>query len=174
MTAARKPLLLLDVDGVLAPFGMATKPTSYEQHTLETEFLGDHKVWLNPAHGQWLASLEDVVDLAWCTGWEDEAPRLLGPMLNIKPAPVVRFRERDVIDLPLNKLPAVTDFVSDRAVVWIDDNHSGRETAWAKDREAPTLLITPNHNVGLSQEHIAQARTFAEDLLASTARQTTA
>lgn len=173
MVASSKPLLLLDVDGVFAPFGMATKPSSYSQHTLHTQFLGDHEVWLNLEHGDWLRPLQNTYDFIWCTDWEDEAPMVLAPLLGLKPAPVIHFSQRTIIDLPLNKLPMVIDFATSKPLVWIDDNLGHREHEWASERSNPTLLIAPDANTGLIPEHIDQLETFARELLATEASHAT-
>lgn len=162
MTPRTKPLLLLDVDGVLAPFGPTIKPTGFRQHTLHTELLGDHKVWLNSQHGDWLRPLQELFDFVWCSGWEDEAPQLLGPILGLAPAPVIHFNQRAVINLPLNKLPDVADFVGDRPLAWLDASLQEKDYRWASERDR-TLLIAPEHNVGLLHEHIDRLQQFAAD-----------
>ncbi len=163
MTPRSKPLLLLDVDGVLAPFGQATKPSGFSRHTLHTELLGDHQVWLNTEHGDWLRPLQESFNFVWCSGWEDEAPQLLGPILKLKPAPVIHFNQRSVINLPLNKLPDVIEFVSNRPLAWLDASLQAKDYQWARDRDH-TLLIAPNHNIGLVKEHIEQLERFASEV----------
>lgn len=173
MVASDKPLLLLDVDGVFAPFGMGTKPVGYSQHVLNTQFLGDHNVWLNTEHGDWLRPLQDTFDFIWCTDWEDEAPMLLAPLMDLKPAPVIHFLQRTIIDLPLNKLPNVIDFAATKPLVWIDDNLGKREQDWAESRGVPTLLIAPDANIGLVPSHIGQLEAFAHELQATDAHTST-
>ena len=85
-----KPLLLLDVDGVLNPFPRLTAnghtaPAPYEVHTLEPRGAVEPvRVLLNPDHGQALASLSEVFVLVWATTWEDEANRLIAPLLSLR------------------------------------------------------------------------------------------
>ncbi|MDY7100890.1 MAG: hypothetical protein S0880_06850 [Actinomycetota bacterium] len=81
-----RPLLLLDVDGVLNPFAAAEPPAGYVDHTL---FPGEEPVRVNPAHGRWITELGGAMDLAWATGWNDEANDVLAPLLGIGPFPVV-------------------------------------------------------------------------------------
>jgi hypothetical protein len=46
-----KPLLLLDVDGVLTPYAAPAQPANFRAYTLE------ELVWLAPDHGDWLRPL---------------------------------------------------------------------------------------------------------------------
>src|SRR5689334_11279557 len=85
----RKPLLLLDVDGVLIPYAAPKQPDGFEQHILQGE-----QVWLAPHHGAWLRPLCDRFQLVWATGWEHDANRLIGPILGLPELPVIEF-DRD-------------------------------------------------------------------------------
>jgi hypothetical protein len=39
--------------------------------------------------GEWISQLRRVFDVAWATAWNDDANRLLAPLLGIAPIPVV-------------------------------------------------------------------------------------
>jgi hypothetical protein len=45
-----RPYLLIDVDGVLNPFGWGVSPDGFSRH----ELMGYHEVWLSRRHGLWL------------------------------------------------------------------------------------------------------------------------
>src|ERR687892_211938 len=47
---------------------------------------------------------------------------------------------------------------------WIDDNLSEECHAWAKGREAPTLLVETSPSVGLTDEHVSMLLSWAERL----------
>ncbi|WP_282203719.1 HAD domain-containing protein [Kitasatospora fiedleri] len=64
-----KPLLYLDVDGVLNPV-FPSPDDDFDAHTL----LG-YSVLLSPRHGDWLRELADRYELVWATTWEN-APTL--------------------------------------------------------------------------------------------------
>jgi len=81
-----RPALLLDVDGVLNPYGTATCPEGFTEYDL---FPGEEPVRLRPAHGEWISELRHVFDVAWATAWNDDANRLLAPLLGITALPVV-------------------------------------------------------------------------------------
>jgi hypothetical protein len=81
-----RPALLLDVDGVLNPYGTATCPDGFTEYDL---FPGEEPVRLCPAHGEWITELRHVFDVAWASAWNDDANRLLAPLLGIAALPVV-------------------------------------------------------------------------------------
>jgi hypothetical protein len=81
-----RPALLLDVDGVLNPYGAATCPEGFSAYDL---FPSEEPVRLCPAHGDWISELRHVFDVAWATAWNDDANRLLAPLLGITALPVV-------------------------------------------------------------------------------------
>jgi hypothetical protein len=74
-----RPYLLIDVDGVLNPFGSGVRPEGFSRHQL----IGYDEVWLSPRHGQWLNQLATWFDLVWATTWEHDAPRLIAPILKL-------------------------------------------------------------------------------------------
>jgi len=68
-----KPVLLLDVDGVLNPF--PDRPAGYTEHHF---FPGDTEpVLLADFHRAWLHELAEVYELVWASAWGDAANRLL-------------------------------------------------------------------------------------------------
>lgn len=173
MVVPRKPLLLLNVDGVLAPFGSAAKPAGFTEHVLQTELLGDHRVWLNLDHGAMLQPLQDHFEFIWCTGWEDEAPLALGPLFGLRSAPVIHLTYGTTIELPLNKLPNILDFTEGKAVAWIDDDLGHREREWADARAEATLLLTPDPTIGLQPSHIDALMSFAASVVPEASTATT-
>ena len=86
MFTVTKPLLLLDVDGVLIPYAAPEQPIGFLPYMLPGEW-----VWLSPRHGEWLRPLHDQFQLVWATGWEHHANHLIGPILGLPPLPVIEF-----------------------------------------------------------------------------------
>src|SRR5580704_12997664 len=104
-----KPLLLLDVDGVLNPFRAAPAPNGYQQYEL-----AGYRVFLAERHGKWLRQLADRVEMVWATTWCDDANELIGPILGLPQLPVIqvdtsRLEERNCP--PTWKLPDISSFV---------------------------------------------------------------
>ena len=154
-----KPLLLVDVDGVLNPYAAETCPEGYREYNF---FEGEEPVRLADVHGKWLRKLAEDFDLTWATGWGDEAHRLISPVLGLPEFPAVVFPR--VPFPPVEKLPAVRDFVGDRPLAWMDDVITPEAKQWAAERAAPTLLIYVDPAVGLTEATVSEARTWAERL----------
>jgi hypothetical protein len=151
-----KPLLLLDVDGVLIPYAAPEQPAGFEQHIL----LGE-QVWLAPHHGAWLRPLCARFQLVWATGWEHDANRLIGPIIGLPELPVIEF-ERDAAGRFV-KLPTLARFAADRPLVWIDDELTDAARAWAAGRTARALLVDADPSIGLTEELVAAIAAFAID-----------
>ncbi len=154
-----RPLLLLDVDGVLNPFGAATCPRDFTEHHL---FPDEEPVRVNRAHGSWITELATSFDIAWATGWNHDANRFLAPLLNICALPVLTMPPAPFH--PSAKVPLIDAYAQQRPVAWIDDAHTAEARSWANQRTAPTLLITADPAVGLNRQSIDQLVTWAAKL----------
>jgi hypothetical protein len=77
-----KPLLLLDVDGVLFPFRNASPPPGYllVESPVST-------MWIKPSHGDALRQLSSLFELVWATTWEHKANEIIGPALGFEQLP---------------------------------------------------------------------------------------
>ena len=151
-----RPALLLDVDGVLNPYGTATCPEGFTEYDL---FPGEGPVRLRPAHGEWISELRHVFDVAWATAWNDDANRLLAPLLGITALPVVTMPPPPF--QPRDKVPPIARFAGQRPAVWIDDLHPEQAWTWSASRREPTLLIPVAPAVGLTRQAVDQALTWA-------------
>lgn len=150
-----KPLLLLDVDGVLNPF--PETPEGFDEHDF---FPGeDEPVRLRRAHGEWLVELGEVYDIAWATGWGDNANRFLAPHFGLPEYPVV-VRLPIPFD-PAEKVPAIDAFAGGRAAAWVDDIVTPEARTWAARRAAPTLLLEVDAAVGLVRSQVDELLAWA-------------
>jgi hypothetical protein len=152
-------LLLLDIDGVLNPYGVSEPSAGYSDHHL---FPGEEPVRVNPLHGAWLTEARSVLDIAWASSWNDEANTLLSPLLNMTPLPVVTMPPP-----PFDageKVPVIAAYAQQRPVAWIDDLHTPRAQRWAASRTAPTLLMTTDPTIGLTRDSIDRVIAWARDL----------
>lgn len=151
-----RPALLLDVDGVLNPYGTVTCPEGFTEHDL---FPGEEPVRLCPLHGEWISELRQVFDVAWATAWNDDANRLLAPLLGIAVLPVVTMPSAPF--QPRDKVSPVARFAAQRPAVWIDDLHPAEAWAWSTRRREPTLLIPVAPATGLTRQAVDQALIWA-------------
>jgi hypothetical protein len=62
------------------------------------------------------------------------------------------------------KLEALTERAGTRAAAWIDDGHNDACTEWAASREAPTLLVSTDPHVGLTDEQVGDLVEWAREI----------
>lgn len=153
-----RPVLFLDVDGVLNPFGPHC-PAGFTEHDL---FPGEEPVRVNPAHGTWITELLATFDIIWATFWNEDANRLLAPLLRIDPLPVLAMPPAP--SQLSAKVPLIASRAGKRPAAWIDDAHPPEARAWSQSRQVPTRLITTEPAVGLTRAHVRQALGWARSL----------
>jgi hypothetical protein len=157
-----RPLLLIDVDGVISLFGFdpARPPAG------RYEMVDGIAHLLSATAGEHLRELSGQFELVWCTGWEEKANEYLLLALELPgPLPHVTF---DPCDRPASahwKVVGIdTNVDSSRPLAWVDDAHDDRCVAWARDRSAPTLLVTTDPAVGLTPVDVRRLQDWAKGL----------
>ena len=154
-----RPLLLVDVDGVISLFGFdpGSPPPGVWANVEGIAHL------LSATAADHLRRLSESFELVWCTGWEEKAPEHLPGLLGLD----LRMHHLS-FDPALDrtdahwKLAAIDAHAGpDRAVAWIDDAHDERTRAWAADRPGPTLLIETLPRTGLLEEHVDRLLAWA-------------
>ncbi|AUY48623.1 hypothetical protein EH183_06350 [Streptomyces sp. CB01881] len=152
-----KPLLFLDVDGVLNP--VCPGPDGdFDAHTL----LG-HTVLLSARHGSWLRELAEAYELVWATTWEEHANTHVAPAIGLPELPVVRFTgylpQPGDPRVPLMELfsarkwAPLLRYAAGRPFAWIDDVIPGRlvrNAFWRRDR----VLLRIDPGEGLERRHV--------------------
>ena len=156
---AERPLLLIDVDGVISLFGFdhAAPPSGHWQ------MVDGIAHFLSATAGRELLRLSNAFELVWCTGWEEKAneylPRALGLERHL---PHLSFADATPVTDGHWKLAAIDRYAgSDRSLAWIDDAHEERCRAWARQRPGPTLLITTEPATGLTASHVSRLLDWA-------------
>jgi hypothetical protein len=163
MMATERPVLLIDIDGVLNVYGTEDCPEGYSEVGLFAD--DDEPARLCAGHGEWLRELAEQFDLAWASAWGVDAHRLLGPILGLHefpfvPMPAVPFP-------PADKVPAIESFVGNRPAAWLDDIVTPEAREWARGRMTPTLLIEVDHRTGLERRHVDGLLAWSAQLVAS-------
>lgn len=159
-----RPLLLVDVDGVISLFGFAL----HARPAGRFEMVDGIAHFLSASAGEHLRRLADAFEPVWCTGWEEKAneylPRALGldgrwPYLSFE-----RAAGPGVSTQGHWKLEAIDAHCGTRPLAWIDDAHGDACEAWAQERAAsgaPTLLVTTEPAVGLTDPQVAELLAWA-------------
>jgi HAD domain in Swiss Army Knife RNA repair proteins len=167
-TGAPKPLLLVDIDGVVSLFApwQALGPAAAARP--EVVMAGDapaavegsfHSIdgiphFLSSTAAAHLQELAASFELVWASGWEEKANEYLPRLLGLPaPLPYVSFPARVNANgtVPAHwKLEAIAAYVNDRPLAWIDDAFNPACHDWAAARPAPTLLVAPAPERGLT------------------------
>jgi hypothetical protein len=153
-----KPLLLIDVDGVISLFGFDLKrPPAGSFHSID-----GIPHYLSTKAGEHLLALADAFDLVWCSGWEEKAnehlPHLLGLPAEL---PFLRFERSPGRTNAHWKLAAIDSYAADRPLAWIDDAFNEACHAWADARLAPTLLVQTAPEQGFTSREAQQLVAWA-------------
>jgi hypothetical protein len=165
---SHKPILFVDVDGVISLFGFA--PT-------ESKLPGRFH-WIDGvAHcipddaGARLIRLGERFELVWATGWEEKANEYLPYILSLpKPElPCLLFQGQAVFGSSHWKLDAIEQYAGPRPAAWIDDNLDDTCYVWATSRDAPTLLVQTRSATGMTDEHVERLLDWADEVSAHSA-----
>jgi HAD domain in Swiss Army Knife RNA repair proteins len=154
-----KPLLFVDIDGVLSVFGFSSgeRPAGTWLNVDGVPHL------ISAAAAGHLLVLAPLFDLVWCSGWEDKADEHLVQVLALPARPP--FLTFNAVPGSAHwKLDAVDRHAADRPLAWIDDTFDDSCHAWAAARRARTLLVATDAAVGLADEHVALLERWAADL----------
>jgi hypothetical protein len=154
-----RPVLFLDVDGVISLFGFhPSGPPPGTFHSIDGII---HCIGADVAAR--LARLANTYELVWATGWEEKANEYLVHILELPgDLPVLTFDGRAVFGSSHWKVEAIDDYARGRAAAWIDDNLDERAEKWAAKREEPTLLVRTESALGITDKHVERLLSFAD------------
>lgn len=159
-----KPLLLVDVDGVISLWGFDARDRP------AGTFLSVDGIphFLSAEAGEHLLALRAEYELVWCTGWEEKANDYLPAALGLPgPLPYLEFDTRTDAGTTMPghwKLAAIDAHVGpDRPVAWIDDAFNDACHAWAAERPGPTHLEATDPATGLTETHASRLRAWARE-----------
>jgi hypothetical protein len=158
----RKPLLLVDVDGVISLYGFPDDRRPCGRFALVDGIAH----FLSGAAGPHLLDLAHEFELVWCSGWEERANDYLPRPLGLPgPLPFISFEHKPAGGAPHWKLPAIDAYAGDdRPLAWIDDAHDAESRAWARNRPGPTLLVDTEPATGITGAHVGRLKEWARGL----------
>ncbi|WP_340377945.1 hypothetical protein U5640_24810 [Streptomyces sp. SS7] len=156
------PLLFLDVDGTLIPFG---GPGPHREYGTSSHPLLPR---LDPALGPRLLALGCTP--VWATTWLHEANELLSPWLGWPPLDVVDWPEDT--EVPAGwcgaalhwKTRVLVERAAGRPFVWLDDEIGDVDRAWVRAHHpGPALLRRIDHRYGVGEQDFAAVRAWVAE-----------
>ncbi|MFD8335576.1 HAD domain-containing protein [Streptomyces solisilvae] len=168
-TSVEKPLLLLDVDGPLNPYGAPPhrRPEGYTTHRMRPEGWEGRKplrVWLKPDHGPALLALP--YRLVWCSTWQGQANKYIAPVLGLP--------ELDFVPFPPSpatpearlywKTSHVVRWAAGRPFVWTDDETTHYDEEYlAEHHKGFGRILHVSPRLGLRSEDFELLSAYAQD-----------
>jgi hypothetical protein len=156
-----RPLLAVDVDGVISLFGFDQPPSG---SAARFELVDGMVHCISLAAGERLMRLSDHFDLVWATGWEEKANDYLPNILGLPELPFLSFDGAARFGSAHWKLGPLDGYGGDRPLAWIDDSLDQSCYEWAESREAPTQLVPTEPALGLEEAHTEALIAWAEGL----------
>ncbi|MGV9264965.1 HAD domain-containing protein [Kitasatospora sp. NPDC003701] len=152
---AQRPLLFLDVDGPLIPFGAASYPTWPTVSEPPDADVNPLLSRIDPEHGRRLAALP--CEVVWATTWMADANECIAPRIGLPQLPVVVWPEPSDLDDQDErsglhwKTRALVEWAAGRPFVWVDDEVTDIDRAWvAAHHRGPALLHRVDPRRGLT------------------------
>ena len=125
-----RPVLAVDVDGVISLFGFEGPLDEPPGRFFLVDGISH---FISQSAGGELRRLAEVYELIWATGWEDRAndhlPRILGLPGEL---PCLRFDGRARFGTAHWKIEALDEYAGSRPLAWVDDSLDRSCHDWAE------------------------------------------
>jgi hypothetical protein len=172
-----RPLLMVDIDGVISLFGAPGQTVSTPRpgdSALPTRPTGSfHAIdglphFLSSVAAEHLLTLSEDFDLVWASGWEEKAEEYLPRLLSLPAGlPFLHFDRSQGAGRSIAghwKLEAIDTYAGTRPLAWIDDAFDESCHAWSDARSAPTLLVQTIPARGLTASEAQQLIMWAREM----------
>jgi hypothetical protein len=156
-----RPILAIDVDGVISLFGYDQPPTKDEA---KFELVDGMVHCISLRAGERLMRLSEYYEMVWASGWEDRANDYLPNILGLPELPHLSFDGAARFGSAHWKLGPLDDYCRGRAVAWVDDNFDESCYEWARSRPEPTLLVPTEAHLGLDEPQTEALAAWARSL----------
>ena len=171
-----KPLLLLDIDGVLNAFP-SHAGFRYTRHTID-----GYRIHLHNEVRDMVSVLEEAFEIVWFTLWNHRASPAIGPHVGLaeadhlatswergwEAAAIAGYDDEAISRLMYAKTPLLPELMAEgRPWVWIDDAHGRADADYlvAAGLDPQTFrLVGTDPEVGLQWEDVELALDFARSL----------
>lgn len=158
-----RPILAVDVDGVISLFGYDEPPGNTEARF---ELVDGMLHCISLRAGERLQRLAEHFDLVWATGWEEKANYYLPQILGLAELPHLTFDGAARFGSAHWKLGPLQNYGHGRALAWIDDNFDDSCYEWSRRREESTLLVPTEPAIGLGEAETEALLAWARGLAA--------
>ena len=156
-----KPILAVDVDGVISLFGFDDPPP---KDAAKFELVDGMVHCISLLAGERLTRLAEHYEMVWATGWEDRANDYLPNILGLPQLPFLTFNGTARFGSAHWKLGPLDEYCEGRAMAWIDDNFDESCYEWARARPEPTLLVPTEPQLGLEEVQTEALAAWARGL----------
>jgi hypothetical protein len=156
-----RPVLAIDVDGVISLFGFEQPPDS---SLARFELIDGVVHCISLPTGERLRRLGEHYDMVWATGWEEKANDYMPNVLGMPELPFLTFEGATRFGSAHWKLAPLDEYGKGRALAWIDDSLDESCYRWARERDEPTLLVPTEPDLGLEEAQTEALISWARSL----------
>jgi hypothetical protein len=156
-----KPILAVDIDGVISLFGFNEPPDKSEARF---ELVDGMVHCISLVAGERLRRLGEQYELIWASGWEAKANDYLPNILGVPELPFLEFDGAARFGSAHWKLAPLDEYAKGRPMAWIDDSFDDSCYEWARHRDEPTLLVPTEPHLGLEEVQVEALTAWASGL----------